>query len=157
MSSYDINETNYIKEKSWIKRLFNLIMCTGKITVTEYAPEIFRKIMQHDGINRKILDDSFNLTKNINNISNLKISEGKSGSFFFFTYDNRFLMKTIPEGEKKALLGEFLKKYYNNINDENNSSLLGRIYGLYTLKIGFFSSINLILMENICPISSDVK
>ena len=132
-------------------------MCTGKITVTEYAPEIFRKIMQHDGINRKILDDSFNLTKNINNISKLKISEGKSGSFFFFTYDNRFLMKTIPEGEKKALLGEFLKKYYNNINDENNSSLLGRIYGLYTLKIGFFSSINLILMENICPISSDVK
>ena len=29
---------------------------------------------------------------------------GKSGSFFFFSSDNKFLIKTVTDGEKKLLM-----------------------------------------------------
>ena len=39
----------------------------------------------------------------LGNMSTLseKISDGKSGSFFFFSYDSKFLVKTIPQRESQ--------------------------------------------------------
>ena len=95
---------------------------------------------------------SFEIEKNLENLSKLKISEGKSGSFFFFTYDNRFLIKTISNTELSTMLEEFQKPYYNLVT-ENFNTLLGRTYGVYTLYVGL-TQITLILMENISPIDN---
>ena len=81
-------------------------------------------------------------------------SEGKSGSFFFFTHDNKFIIKTISENEKKGFIEEFSKNYYEHV--VSGETLLCRIYGIYTLKIGFTVSVNLILMENILAIPNKI-
>jgi 1-phosphatidylinositol-4-phosphate 5-kinase len=90
----------------------------------------------------------------MSNICDLRISEGKSGSFFFFTSDNRFIIKTISESEQKTLLQELIHPYYELVM-ENDHTLLGRIYGLYTLKMGL-SKVTILLMENIAPIDSSL-
>ena len=98
------------------------------------------------------LNSSFNLKKNISNICDLRISEGKSGSFFFFTHDNRFIIKTISDTEFNKLKNDLIPSLYNHVM-ENNNTMLTRIYGLYTLDMGL-SKITIILMENIAPINN---
>ncbi len=61
-------------------------------------------------------------------------SGGKSGSFFFLTHDNRFLIKTITKEELNTLIKGFLKKYYKYLK-ENPKSLIIRIYGAYRIEI----------------------
>jgi len=73
---------------------------------------------------------------NKKNILNIKESAGKSGSFFFFTYDQNFIIKTITSGELKTMLGAFMKNYYEHIN-LNPKSLLSRIYGVYEVIIKY--------------------
>jgi hypothetical protein len=71
---------------------------------------------------------------NKNNVKKVKESEGKSGSFFFFSHDNKFLIKTITDNELKTMLGDFMENYYSHIS-KNNDSLLARIYGVFTIEI----------------------
>jgi hypothetical protein len=40
------------------------------------------------------------------------VSPGQSGQFFYFSYDLRFMLKTITRGEAKFLKA-ILPKYYN--------------------------------------------
>ena len=72
---------------------------------------------------------------------------GKSGSFFFFSYDNKFLIKTATDGEKK-LLTALLDPLADHIQDLKNESLLARIYGLFTISSNVFASVSIILMQN---------
>jgi len=44
--------------------------------------------------------ESFDSNKNLKRIKKLKDSEGKSGSVFFYTHDNKFILKTISDKEK---------------------------------------------------------
>ena len=59
---------------------------------------------------------------------------GKSGAFFFFSYDRRFILKTLKK-EEIPTLKALLFDYYNHITWENPNSLLARIYGLYEIQI----------------------
>ena len=47
----------------------------------------------------------------LKSLSNQKFSEGRSGSFFCFSPDKCFIIKTIPESEAK-LLNKILPAYY---------------------------------------------
>jgi hypothetical protein len=73
---------------------------------------------------------------NLNNIERIKESEGKSGSFFFFTHNNKFLIKTLTNQELQTLLGDFLEQYYEHVTT-NHFSLLAKIYGVYTIVIKY--------------------
>jgi 1-phosphatidylinositol-4-phosphate 5-kinase len=56
-------------------------------------------------------------------------SSGKSGSFFYYSYDSKYLMKTIPETEFLKFK-EMLQDYYTYMY-ENPKTLLQRLFGLY--------------------------
>lgn len=56
---------------------------------------------------------------------------GASGSFFFFSHDNKLIIKTIGEGEDSTLL-KLLPKYYKHIKKYKNT-LLSKIYGLFSV------------------------
>lgn len=148
-----------IKSKSSLainkcKQFFSMFnICNGSITLLEYVPKVFRNVLMLDSLNYDELFKSFDISKNLDNLSKLSISEGKSGSFFFFTYDNRFIIKTISQTELDTMLEEFIQPYYELVT-ENYNTLLGRTYGLYTLAVGL-SQITIILMENISPIMND--
>lgn len=67
-------------------------------------------------------------------MSKIKESEGKSGSFFFFSHDGRFLIKTITNNELNTMIGKFMETYFEYINN-NPDSLIARVYGIYTIVI----------------------
>lgn len=56
---------------------------------------------------------------------------GKSGSFFFFTHDDKFIIKTMRAGEFKIFL-KFLPQYVEHFV-KNPTSLLAKIFGVFTV------------------------
>lgn len=118
------------------------------IVLNEHYPEIFHNIRYINDISYDIISESFDIQKNMTNLTKFCQSEGKSGSIFFFTHNRRFILKTIPEREFQSLSDFAL--IYNDYLIENKLSYLVKIYGLYTIDNGL-SSFHVILMENISP------
>lgn len=74
---------------------------------------------------------------------------GKSASFFFYTENKKFVIKTLKEEELELLARKgILEKYYNHVH-KHPDSLLSRFYGIYTVKIKFMKPINVIIMDNL--------
>ncbi|KAL2339836.1 hypothetical protein Fmac_007776 [Flemingia macrophylla] len=59
-------------------------------------------------------------------------SPGKSGSFFYLTQDDRFMIKTVKKSEVKVLL-RMLGSYYLHVSKYENS-LLTKFYGVHCVK-----------------------
>ena len=62
-----------------------------------------------------------------------KYGEGKSGAFFYFTHDSRFLVKTIQRFEAEVMLNT-LKEYVQFVVD-NPYTILSRVVGLHSIKL----------------------
>ena len=88
--------------------------------------------MDLDNISCEDMINSLSLEENRNMVFKAGEGAGKSGSFFFFSHDNRFLIKTLQGGEKKLFLG-MLDDYIKHIEETENKSLLARIYGVFTI------------------------
>lgn len=90
-------------------------------------------------------------------------SSGKSGSFFFFSSDGKFVLKTIKKKEKR-FLKEILKNYFTHLR-ENPGSLIMKIFGLHQIRITKIGSkkkdkrIYFIIMKNAfdSTVSIDVR
>ena len=61
-------------------------------------------ILDLDEIDAAQINASLAAEANRNNIFQAGESQGKSGSFFFFSHDKRFILKTLLKDEKKTLL-----------------------------------------------------
>ena len=79
---------------------------------------------------------------------------GRSGSFFFFSHDNKFIIKTMSRSERELFLNKMQPSYENHLT--NGKSLLAKILGVYTVKSRQLYDIDLMLMENTLK-SSDVN
>lgn len=82
------------------------------------------------------------------------ISSGKSGSFFYYSSDYRFIIKTIHHSEHKYIL-KSLRQYYNHIK-ENPHTLLSRIFGLHRVKLPGNRKIHFVVMGNVFPANKDI-
>ncbi|KAF7819095.1 phosphatidylinositol 4-phosphate 5-kinase 5-like [Senna tora] len=60
-------------------------------------------------------------------------SPGKSGSFFYLTNDDRYMIKTMKKAEVKVLL-RMLPAYYNHVRAFENTLLI-KFYGLHCVKL----------------------
>ena len=114
--------------------------------IISYDVDKFNQIMKEDNITPKEIAKSFSLIKNRQMIFKANQGEGKSGSFFFNSNDKRFLIKTLQGSEKETLLGMMndLIKHYQKYP----SSLIARIYGIFTLKSEYFDPIEVMIMKN---------
>ena len=82
-------------------------------------------------------------------------SQGKSGSFFFFSHDRKFLIKTMFQAELDVAMQK-LQEYceYISYNKEEGDpkskqkSLIARIYGIYQVEMEGVVPISLLLMAN---------
>ena len=81
-------------------------------------------------------------------------SPGKSGSFFYFSRDYKYIIKTIHHGEHK-FLRKILKQYYNHVC-ENPNPLLSQFYGLPRVKIPYGRKIHFVVMNNLFPPHRDI-
>jgi 1-phosphatidylinositol-4-phosphate 5-kinase len=60
------------------------------------------------------------------------ISSGKSGSFFYYTSDGKFVLKTISRTEFK-FIKRILQSYHQYLTVENRESIISKIYGLHKI------------------------
>nr|DAD29343.1 TPA_asm: hypothetical protein HUJ06_030811 [Nelumbo nucifera] len=60
-------------------------------------------------------------------------SPGKSGSFFYLTNDDRYMIKTMKKSEVKVLI-RMLPAYYNHVRAFENT-LVTRFFGLHCVKL----------------------
>ena len=137
-----------IESNSTDKNNKNYINSNGEdASIIEYEPEIFNDLRKNDEISDEIMIKVFSPSKNKSAIDKMSESKGKSGSFFFYSHDRKFIIKTITEGEKNTL-SNILHDYYNYIKDHKNT-VITKIYGIYTIVIKNASSVNVILMQNL--------
>ncbi|KAK0203492.1 SAICAR synthase-like protein [Desarmillaria ectypa] len=117
----------------------------------DYAPWVFRSLRE-DYFHLDPADYLLSLTSKY--ILSELGSPGKSGSFFYFSRDYRFIIKTIRHSEHKFLL-KVLKQYYNHVK-ENPHTLLSRFYGLHRVKLPRGRKIHFVIMNNLFPPHKDV-
>ena len=66
---------------------------------------------------------------------------GKSSSFFFFTSNKYFVVKTLKFKEYRMLYRRnILEKYFHHLQ-KNPKSLLARFYGVFKVKIQYMEPI----------------
>ncbi|XP_039606700.1 phosphatidylinositol 4-phosphate 5-kinase type-1 beta isoform X2 [Polypterus senegalus] len=73
---------------------------------------------------------------------------GASGSLFYVTSDDEFIIKTVQHKEAE-FLQKLLPGYYMNLN-QNPRTLLPKFYGLYCVQSGGIN-IRIVVMNNILP------
>ncbi len=117
-----------------------------KVIIEEFAGRVFREIRVANNIESNMIKESLNPDKNIEKIKKAGESQGKSGSFFFFSHDSKFIIKTMNEGELKTFKKIF-KDYETHLKN-NPKSFLARIFGIFTVKLEDVDPIHLLLMEN---------
>ncbi|KAF6839976.1 Phosphatidylinositol 4-phosphate 5-kinase its3 [Colletotrichum musicola] len=81
-------------------------------------------------------------------------SPGKSGSFFYFSRDYKYIIKTIHHAEHK-FLRKILKDYYHHVT-ENPNTLLSQFYGLHRVKMPYGKKIHFVVMNNLFPPHRDI-
>ncbi|KAF1984065.1 SAICAR synthase-like protein [Aulographum hederae CBS 113979] len=81
-------------------------------------------------------------------------SPGKSGSFFYFSRDYKYIIKTIHHAEHK-FLRKILREYYAHIQ-QNPNTLLSQFYGLHRVKIPYGRKIHFVVMNNLFPPHRDI-
>uniref|UniRef100_A0A1A9WI95 PIPK domain-containing protein n=1 Tax=Glossina brevipalpis TaxID=37001 RepID=A0A1A9WI95_9MUSC len=109
-----------------------------------YAPIAFRYFRDLFGIQ----PDDFMMSMCSSPLRELS-NPGASGSIFYLTDDDEFIIKTVQHKE-----GEFLQKllpgYYMNLN-QNPRTLLPKFFGLYCLQSSNGKNIRLVVMNNLLP------
>lgn len=81
-------------------------------------------------------------------------SPGKSGSFFYFSRDYKYIIKTIHHAEHK-FLRKILMDYYTHVQN-NPNTLLSQFYGLHRVKMPYGKKIHFVIMNNIFPPHRDI-
>ncbi|XP_058107827.1 phosphatidylinositol 4-phosphate 5-kinase 6-like isoform X2 [Magnolia sinica] len=76
-------------------------------------------------------------------------SPGKSGSFFYLTHDDRYMVKTMKKSEVKVLL-RMLPAYYNHVQAFENT-LVTKFLGLHCVKLtgAAQKKVCFVIMENL--------
>jgi len=100
----------------------------SSFTFVDYCPFVFRRLRENFSIDSA--DYLLSLTEEYK-LSEI-ISPGKSGSFFYFSPDTRFMLKTITKAEKQCLR-RILFAYYKHVTT-NPDTLIIRFFGLHKVK-----------------------
>ncbi|KFX91592.1 hypothetical protein V497_06662 [Pseudogymnoascus sp. VKM F-4516 (FW-969)] len=116
----------------------------------DYAPWVFRRLRAHFKLDPA--DYLMSLTSKY--ILSELGSPGKSGSFFYFSRDYKYIIKTIHHAEHK-LLRKILKDYYQHV-EQNPNTLLSQFYGLHRVKVPYGGKIHFVVMNNLFPPHRDI-
>lgn len=99
-----------------------------------------------DGIEDRHIQESLDSLKNNTAVFKAGQSQGKSGSFFFFSHDRKFIIKTMYQEELEIMM-EKLGEYYKHIQD-NPNSIIARFYGVFQVEMESIVPVNLLLQAN---------
>lgn len=113
----------------------------------DYAPKVFREMRSLFNLDPA---DYLVLITGKYILSELG-SPGKSGSFFYYSRDFRFIIKTIHHSEHRLLLS-ILPKYHAHV-EANPNTLVLQFYGLHRVKMplghGGLRKVHFVVMNNL--------
>ena len=139
-NEYIINFNNFCLNDETVKESEYL-----NVKIEEFCPKGFCFLRNLENID---IDEMIKQFLPKNNKKGIKESQGKSGSFFISTDDNKYLIKTLKATEFELIKNNFLFKYCEYLN-KNPNSLLSRLYGMYSLSVNQGrDNILLIVMRN---------
>ncbi|CAD8151009.1 unnamed protein product [Paramecium pentaurelia] len=132
----------------------------------EYSPLIFERIRKMYGISnddflRSIGPEQLLGDLIFGNLASLteKVSSGKSGSFFYYSFDDKYMLKTIQKDEF-VFFKSLIKNYYQHLLD-NYHSMIIKIFGLYQIKVNKsktkYQKIYFVVMLNIFYTNEDIN
>lgn len=116
----------------------------------DYAPWVFRHLRAKFGIDPAEYLMSLTSKYILSELG----SPGKSGSFFYFSRDYKYIIKTIHHGEHK-FLRKILRQYYDHV-EQNPNTLLSQFYGLHRVKMPYGRKIHFVVMNNLFPPHRDI-
>jgi hypothetical protein len=113
----------------------------------DYAPRAMNSVRVNSGISTDSYLDELEPSHFLAKLLDGNVSEGRSGSFFVFSPDGSFLLKTIPEQEA-LLWHKLLPRMLEYLHDRPDSTL-ARIYGLHGVKPKSGDMVYVLVMENV--------
>ena len=130
-----------------------------KFAFQDIEPTVFHMLRQAYGISPAEYRQSFKL-RNAADVESSgmleKFTEGKSGSFFYFSHDFRYIIKTVTSEEEK-FLRRIAYQYYRHMK-ANPNSLVVRFFGLHKVRLAPEQRyISVVIMENIFHNSHQLK
>ncbi|KAK4535130.1 hypothetical protein CDCA_CDCA04G1155 [Cyanidium caldarium] len=120
-----------------------------RFTFKDYAPMVFRELRHRFSISTGSYLSSLCGEEALREAT----TPGKSGSLFYYSSDDRFIIKTVSKPEARMLLS-ILPQYYFHMT-KNPESLITRFFGLHritTHRLGLRRRrIRLVVMSNFLP------
>ncbi|KAM0948795.1 putative 1-phosphatidylinositol-4-phosphate 5-kinase [Dioscorea sansibarensis] len=112
----------------------------------DYCPKVFRTLRKLF----KVDPAEYMLSICGNDALRELSSPGKSGSFFYLTNDDKYMIKTVKKAEVKVLL-RMLPAYYNHFRSFENT-LVTKFYGLHCVKLAGANQkkVRFVIMGNLC-------
>ena len=125
----------------------------------DLEPSVFNMLRSCYGIDPRVYRASFKI-KNAADIESSgmleKFTEGKSGSFFYFTRDFKYIIKTVTDDEER-FLQKIAYRYYDHMKN-NPNSLIVRFFGLHKVQLAREQRfITVVVMENIFHNTNQIK
>ena len=97
-------------------------------------------------MDQRVLHASLSPKYNLEQVFQAGEGAGASGSFFFFSHDKRFIIKTMTSDE--LLLFQKIHQGLARHHRRNPYSLLAKIVGVFTVKSKRTNDVHIMLMEN---------
>lgn len=118
----------------------------SNIEVIFHKRKLFMETFKDYFIDYSVLEKSMCPKANRDQVFKAGKGAGRSGSFFFFSHDNKFIIKTMTKNELNLFLGMLseLAEHHR----KNPDSLLSKIFGVFTVKSCSTTEVHLMLMEN---------
>jgi len=120
-----------------------------KFQFIDYAPLVFASIRELSGISNESYGVSMHPAAFLGRLSDqlAKFSDGRSNSFFIFSPDKKFIIKTITSQESKVLLDMLprLHEYFK----ANHHSLITRFYGCHAVRVSHGELVHVVVMGNV--------
>ena len=136
--------------------LVNDLYVKRNVRISSYFPKEFQQLRADDKITDSAIIESLFPDFNTSTVFKAGEASGASGSFFFFSHDKKFIIKTMTSSEMSFFKNKISRSYFQYLN-ENTGSLLARIYGIYTVHMAGYAPVDLILMAHTLQISGELE
>ncbi|XP_073121538.1 phosphatidylinositol 4-phosphate 5-kinase 1 isoform X2 [Henckelia pumila] len=109
----------------------------------DYCPMVFRKLRELFKLDAADYMMSICGGDGLRELS----SPGKSGSFFYISHDDKFVIKTLKAYELKVLL-KMLPHYYDHVRAHDNT-LITKFFGVHSIALGLRKKVHFVVTGNI--------
>ena len=149
----DFVQDNWVQDKPALSNQDDILSINQAITVTYHGIKHFQSIFKdYNLVSFQLFHPSLSPKFNRDAVFKAGEGAGRSGSFFFFSHDRKFIIKTMTSCELKLML-KILPNYVEHLKNHKNT-LLGKIFGVFTVKTESIKEVHVMLMENTLRVKS---